>query len=69
MRTLNNGLSGVAVAQGVESVNRKVGGLIPDSPQAMCRSILEQDSEPQVAPDRQAGALHGSLPPSVCVSV
>ena len=24
----------------------------------MCRSILEEDSEPQVAPDGQAGALH-----------
>ena len=26
----------------------------------MCRSILEQDSEPQVAPDGKARALHGS---------
>ena len=51
------------------SVNRKVGGLVPDSSQAMCPTILEQDSEPQVAPDGQSGALHGSLPPLVRVSV
>ena len=61
----------MAVAQLVRglSVNRKVAGLIHDSFYIMCRSILEQDSEPQVAPDGQAGALHGSSLPLECVSM
>ena len=50
-------------------VTSKVASPTPDSSQAMCRSILEQDSEPQVAPDGQAGALHGSSPLLLCVSV
>ena len=34
----------------------------------MCRSVLEQDTEPLTAPDEQVGALHGVLRHR-CVSV
>ena len=33
---------------------------IPGSP-AACWSILEQDTEPQLASDEQVGTLHGGL--------
>ena len=33
----------------------------PGLPQSYCRRVLEQDSEPLVAPGEQVGALHGFL--------
>ena len=57
----------VAVAQGVEMVVHLSQGWWFD-PQllAMCWSVLEQDTEPQIASDGQASAYHGCC---VCVCV
>ena len=33
----------------------------PEFPLSLCQSVLEQDSEPWIAPDDQVGALQGFL--------
>ena len=72
--------NGAAVAKW--SANRKVGGSIP-GPAVPCRSVLGQDTEPQVAPDAApseckcvwvftwwaGGTLYGSLGLSVWMCV
>ena len=38
-----------------------IGGSLVRFPRLQCQSILEQDTEPQIAPDELVSTLHGSF--------
>ena len=50
----------------LSSGSRRVAGSIPPW---VCRSVLEQDTQPPIAPDELVGTLHGSQSLLVCECV
>lgn len=60
-----------AVAQEVEQVFHKSQSWRFDAwlLLSMCRIVLGQEIQPQIAPDGQASILHGRLLPAVCARV